>query len=97
MSDAAQFIAVNENPGPVSGAAGVLSDANCSGCFDRPGTRASDNSGSTHSVLRKVSGNLEAALKHSQHQPPESSRHRFEQPAEPSVKRCFTEGIPDML
>jgi hypothetical protein len=34
-----------------------------------------------NSVLKKVSGTLEAALKHGGYEPPESSRHLFQQPA----------------
>jgi hypothetical protein len=40
VSDVAQFIAVNEDPKPVFGVAGVLSDVNCVGYFARRETLA---------------------------------------------------------
>jgi hypothetical protein len=43
--DAAQLIAASENPKPVSGAAGVLSDVNWSGGFGRRETLANGDSG----------------------------------------------------
>jgi hypothetical protein len=40
VSDVGQLIAVNEDPKPVFGVAGVLSDVNCVGYFARPETLA---------------------------------------------------------